>query len=107
MTRPSIPFIDLPLKDKIKYLRDLNLSVPVISYIIAYDEETIRTILIKQGMWGKHHPNSKPDIYYIKKLMQGYTVKEIANELNCTKATIYRLLERRGISLDTYRNNPL
>lgn len=103
---PQTPFIDLPLKDKIKWMRDLGLSVPVISYIIAYDVDTIKTIMVKQGWWAKHTPNAKPDAYYIKKLMQGYTVKEIANELNCTKATIYRLLERRGISLDTYRNNP-
>ena len=97
-------FAELQATDERVYaLKSIGCSISMIQYILGISPFEIKRIISNN----KQRPDTLPNGYYITRLANGKTVKDIANELHCTRATIYRLLERRGISLYAYRkNNP-
>lgn len=93
----------MDIKQIIKRARQQKLSAKQIAYILDLDLDTVQQIVERNGWSTIYRPGCMPDSYFIEKLSNQVPVADIANELECTRASIYRLLERRGISFDAYR----
>lgn len=74
-----------------------------IAYILEIDYDFVQEILQVNGLWYNKNPGRMPNSYYTERISEGYSVMDMAKELNCTRAAIYSNLHRRGISMDAYR----
>ena len=93
----------MDIKNVIQRARQLNLSARQIAFILELPQETVQNILERNGWATSIRPGCMPDSYFISQLSSNKSIAEIANDLGCTRASIYRLLKRRGISPDAYR----
>jgi len=93
----------MDIRTVVQRARQLNLSASAIAFILDMPQDVIQNILERNGWATTRRPGCLPDSYFITQLSQGKSIAEIANEVGCTRASIYRLLKRRGISPDAYR----
>lgn len=109
----------MDVKTIIQRATELQLTPEQIAYIIQLDVETIKKIITTNGWCVTHHsnnkqlnhsglsvgnPNAMPDSYFIHQLRNNRPIKEIADELQCTRMAIYKLLKRRGLSATSHYN---
>lgn len=57
---------------------------------------------IRTNNYKKASPSSMPNAFYIKRIKEGKTVQEIAEELGCNISGLYKVLRQRGISRYNY-----
>lgn len=94
-------------KQTIKEYLDHGLTIKQIAFVLDKPVDFVKEVMERSGWLYSKPPGSMPDNYFLNRLNKGYTVKDIAEELGCTRAAVYRLLERRGISKDMYKkDNP-
>lgn len=77
-------------------------SIPVMADIIAARVEDVHLYLAAQRALVRKAPNLLSTAYLVKRLQQGYTVKDIAKEIGCGSSSIYRILKQRGVNVYAY-----
>ena len=91
------------MKQLIREYLDQGMTIKQIAFVMTTPRFVIKEIMERNGWLYSKPPGSMPDGYFIKRLEQGKSVADISEELGCTKAAVYRLLTRRGISKDMYK----
>ena len=95
------------MKDLVKRMLEKNLSDATIAYILEIDESDVSRIINNNykrptNAVLRQRPSVYPNSFFITRFKQGRSVKEVAEELNCNLAGLYRLLHKRGINPYTY-----
>lgn len=80
-----------------------------IAYILDISLENLNKIIRDQAIPTGHTkqsngPATYPTAYYIDRLRQQHTVKEIADDIGCSRQAVYKLLQDRNIEPTTIRN---
>lgn len=90
-------------RQTIREYLDHGLTIKQIAFVLDTTIDEIKEVMERNGWLYSKPPGSMPDGYFIDRLSKDYSVQDIANELDCTRAAVYRLLQRRGISRDMYK----
>ena len=98
----------MKLHTLIQHMINAHYKPKDIANILDIPVETVHDIIIANVItpaneFERKRPSALPNSYYIDRLKKGYTVKDIANELDANLSGIYRLLKQRGISTATYQ----
>lgn len=97
----------IDVKDLIKRARHIGLNASQIAYVIQIDTDTVQAIIDKNGWYSNKRPGCMPDSYFIDRISQGYSIQDMAIELQCSRDSVYKLLRKRNISVDAYRPSQL
>lgn len=99
------PTPSLNYKDLILRAQQVGVARKNIAYILQLDLDYVVNIIEINGEATSTSPGKMPNSYFTDRLSEGYSVLEIAVELNCSRQAIYKLLRIRGISIDAYRQS--
>ena len=97
--------MEIELKELIKRCDQAGCTRKQICIIANITPEELEVIIvnnIKTLSYKKISVSSLPNSYFISRFRRGMKIKEIADELGCNLAGLYRVLNQRGISEYNY-----
>ena len=91
-------------KDLIRRMTGCKCSMSQIAYTLQLPQEEVNMFVIMHNMRtnARKSPAQMPDSYFITRLKQGKTPKDIADELGCQLSGIYRILKARDLTRFTF-----
>lgn len=97
--------MEISLKDLIMRCDQAGCTRKQMLTIAGCTAEELELIIvnnIKSTTYKRSSPSAMPNSFYINRFRQGKTIKEIAEELDCNLAGLYKVLKQRGISQYNY-----